>query len=57
MKPNEQLLNPADVAKMCKLSAETIRRWVRTGRIKTAKKVGNTWLIPANFFETLDARN
>ena len=41
----EQYLTPAEVGKALMVSADTIRRWARQGRVKAHQLPGGTWLI------------
>ena len=34
-------------AELCEVTAVTVRQWIRRGKLRTAKKKGRDWLIPA----------
>ena len=41
----DQYLTPAEVSKALAVSADTIRRWARQGRIDAVQLPGGTWII------------
>jgi excisionase family DNA binding protein len=41
----EQYLTPAEVGKALAVSANTVRRWARQGRVKAVQLPGGTWII------------
>jgi excisionase family DNA binding protein len=41
----EQYLTPAVVGKALAVSANTVRRWARQGRVKAVQLPGGTWII------------
>ncbi len=46
------LMKPADAARALSVSVETMKRWIRAGRIPCVK-VGGRWRIPASYIEQL----
>lgn len=45
----EEQLSPAQVAKLCAVHEDTVRRWIRDGKLKPVRKLGRCVLrIPAS---------
>lgn len=46
IKTEARLLTSEEYAMRCGVSSDTIRMWIRRGKIRSAVKLGNTWKIP-----------
>lgn len=46
IKTEVRLLTSDEYAKRCGVSGDTIRMWIRRGKIRSAVKLGNSWKIP-----------
>lgn len=46
----EEYVCPKRAASMIGVNAETVRRWLRGGKIP-GKKIAGTWLVPAKFVD------
>lgn len=40
------LISADEYAKMYNIAPHTVNQWIRRGKIRTAKKIGNDWMIP-----------
>ena len=46
LKVEAKLLSVEEYAKMYEINPKTVTQWIRRGKIRTAKKIGNAWMIP-----------
>lgn len=50
------LHTPGEVAKLCRVDAATVRRWIATGRLPATRLPGGTWRVHPADIDTLLAR-
>jgi excisionase family DNA binding protein len=50
---SEELLTPAEVAKMLRVSPDTVTRWIRLGQLRAAKLPSGTYRISRRDVEKL----
>jgi excisionase family DNA binding protein len=48
----DEFIRADEIADHFRISAETVRRWCRTGKL-TAVRIGRRWMIQRNIFEHL----
>lgn len=46
LKVEAKLLSVDEYAKLYNVDPRTVGQWIRRGKIRTAKKIGNSWMIP-----------